>query len=172
MSGVSMTSGVTDVLGRRPAEAQKRSQAVEAPKAEASERALSSDSAEATRQARVTASAASVKALTAEAKATLRRVDAAAQAFEQIFVKKLLESAHFGPKGQHGSMGIDALARGVTSGGGLGLGRMIRDTLLSAEHPELVSATRGGPMASPLQQQTVNPSKDGSPVVESQEKDA
>ena len=143
MIGVSMTSGVTDLLGPRAAHteaAAKRKAAAE--KTSASRETASrvdegpaASRAMALRRADVRRPAGRVKALTPEAKATLRRVDAAAQAFEQIFVKKLLESAHFGPKGQHGSMGVDALARGVTAGGGLGLGHMIRDTLLASEHP-------------------------------------
>lgn len=176
MSGVSMTSGVADLLGPRAAQTEalaKRKAAAE--KASASRETPVDEGpvashAKALRRADVSRPSARVNALTPEAKATLRRVDAAAQGFEQIFVKKLLESAHFGPEGQHGSMGIDALARGVTSGGGLGLGHMIRDTLLASEHPELASAMRRGSVASPLQRPGVT--EDGSPVAEAQEKDA
>lgn len=167
MSGVSMTSGVTDLLGPRPAQAEAAQRKVPARDVDASREPKASS---ALRRADVSGPAQGVKALTPEAKATLRKVGAAAQAFEQIFVKKLLESAHFGPKGQHGSMGIDALARGVTSGGGLGLGNMIRDTLLRAEHPELAASLRGSSMASPLQRLGVT--EDGSTAFGPQEQDA
>ncbi len=183
MSGVSMTSGVTDLLGPRAAQAQRAAE-TKPTQPKAAEKATSADAAQraggnarpmALRRPGVTTSAESVNGLTPEARATVRRVDAAAQAFEQIFVKKLLESAHFGPKGQHGSMGIDALARGVTSGGGLGLGHMIRDTLLAAEHPELAQAMRGRPMASQLHSMRATPpgeTADGAPIGGAQEKDA
>ncbi len=173
MSGVSMTSGVTDLLGPRAAQASAAR--VQSAQLQAAERKAPSQEAQASRPASVRPSDVSrpaerVKALTPEAKATLRKIDEAAQAFEQIFVKKLLESAHFGPEGQHGAMGIDALARGVTSGGGLGLGNMIRDTMLRAEHPELAASLRGTKVASPLQRLGVTDGE--TPAVATQEQDA
>ncbi|MEM6786037.1 MAG: hypothetical protein AAF715_00855 [Myxococcota bacterium] len=83
---------------------------------------------------------AGAKRLTSEARATLRRLDEAARAFEAVFVRQLLESARFGPPGAQSAMGVDALAQGVTAAGGLGLASLIRDTMVAAELPELAAS--------------------------------
>ena len=69
----------------------------------------------------------------------LAKLDEASRAFEQIFVRQLLKSAKVGSGGNYASMSVDALARGVSEGGGLGLARRIRDTMIRTEFPKLAS---------------------------------
>jgi hypothetical protein len=68
--------------------------------------------------------------------AKLAKLTEAARQFEAVFVRHLLKSARFGgdeAAGGYGAMVVDAMATSVTSGGGLGLARAIRDSLLGAE---------------------------------------
>lgn len=67
----------------------------------------------------------------------LAKLDEAAKAFEQVFVRQLLKSANLGSGGNYASMTTDALSQGVSQGGGMGLARMIRDTLIRSEMPEV-----------------------------------
>jgi Rod binding domain-containing protein len=56
----------------------------------------------------------------------------AAEELETTFIHQLLESAKIGGKGAekgYGSMAVDALAKGIQSGGGLGLARQIEAAL-------------------------------------------
>lgn len=47
--------------------------------------------------------------------------------FEAIFVRTLLRSSPLGARGDvYADMGVDALAKGITAGGGLGLAELIR----------------------------------------------
>jgi Rod binding domain-containing protein len=54
-----------------------------------------------------------------------------AREFEGIFVRELLKTAHIGGEQEHGygTMVVDALARAVTRGPGLGLASRIEDML-------------------------------------------
>jgi Rod binding domain-containing protein len=64
-----------------------------------------------------------------EAPSALRK---AAEELETSFLHQLLESAKIGGKGAengYGSMAVDALAKGIQAGGGLGLARQIERAL-------------------------------------------
>lgn len=59
-------------------------------------------------------------------------LEKAAEELETSFVRQLLQSAKIGGKGAengYGSMAVDALAKGIQSGGGLGLARQIEAAL-------------------------------------------
>ena len=73
--------------------------------------------------------------LTEEEKLKLQKLTEATKQFEAIFVRQLLKTAKFGgeaAKKGHGAMIVDAMARSVTQGGGLGFARMIRDNVAEA----------------------------------------
>jgi Rod binding domain-containing protein len=56
----------------------------------------------------------------------------AAEELETSFVRQLLEEAKIGGKGAengYGSMAVDALAKGIQAGGGMGLARQIERAL-------------------------------------------
>ena len=72
-----------------------------------------------------------------------KQLDEAAKSFEQIFVQQLLKTADFGSKatkGGHGAMALEAMATGVTQGGGMGLATLIRDSMIQNQLPGLASA--------------------------------
>ncbi len=72
----------------------------------------------------------------------LRQLDEAAKSFEQLFVQQMLKTAKFASKVSsdgYGTMAMEAMATGVTEGGGMGLATMIRDSLIKTQLPELAS---------------------------------
>ena len=83
------------------------------------------------------ASAAAAKpASAAETKATKRKgdLDMAAREFEQIFVRSMLKDTPIAGKGAaYGDLAVDALAKSVTAGRGLGLGDLIKHSVELSE---------------------------------------
>jgi Rod binding domain-containing protein len=61
----------------------------------------------------------------------------AARDFESLLVKQLLTAAKIGgdPKGSgYADMAVDALAKGIEKGGGMGLAKRIEDTIAHSLH--------------------------------------
>lgn len=72
----------------------------------------------------------------AETKAAKKKsdLDMAAREFEQIFVRSMLKDTPIAGKGAaYGDMAVDALAKSVTAGRGLGLGDLIRHSVELSE---------------------------------------
>ncbi len=66
-----------------------------------------------------------------------RKIHEVAREFEAMLVRQMLTSAGVGGKdkdGAYAGMEIDALAKGVTSGRGLGLAQQIADSLSREAH--------------------------------------
>ena len=81
-------------------------------------------------------------AMTPDQQAQFKKLDEAAKGFEQIFVQQLLKTANFASQlksGGYGTMAMDAMASGITKGGGMGLSDMIRDSLIQRQLPQLAS---------------------------------
>jgi Rod binding domain-containing protein len=65
------------------------------------------------------------------------KVHQAAQEFEAMFVRQILKAAKIGgheKESGYDGMAVDALASGVTQGGGLGIARQIEEALSHATH--------------------------------------
>jgi len=59
-----------------------------------------------------------------------RDLELAAREFEQIFVRAMLKGTPIGQNNDaYGDLAVEAMAKSVTQGRGLGLGEMIRRTL-------------------------------------------
>jgi len=70
----------------------------------------------------------------------LEELEVAAREFEQIFVRAMLKDTPIAGKGgAYGDMAVDAMAKSVTEGRGLGLGDLIRRTIEKSEMPLKVS---------------------------------
>jgi Rod binding domain-containing protein len=74
------------------------------------------------------------------AKAVDPKIAHVAQQFEEVFVRQLLSSAKMGGDdkeggGGYGAMTIDALATGVSKGGGLGIAKSIEMALSHSQGP-------------------------------------
>ena len=72
----------------------------------------------------------------AETKAAKKNnaLDVAAREFEQIFVRAMLKDTPIAGKGAaYGDMAVDALAKSVTAGRGLGLGDLIKHSVELSE---------------------------------------
>lgn len=72
----------------------------------------------------------------AETKAAKRKgdLDMAAREFEQIFVRSMLKDTPIAGKGAaYGDLAVDALAKSVTAGRGLGLGDLIKHSVELSE---------------------------------------
>ncbi len=75
-----------------------------------------------------------------QADTSLARV---ASQFEEVFVRQLLQTAKIGGDkseegGGYASMAVDALAQGITAGGGLGIAKQIQSALdhsMAHSHP-------------------------------------
>jgi Rod binding domain-containing protein len=82
-----------------------------------------------------TATAASAKdATTAEAKKKRGLVEAGRE-FEAIFVRSMLKESPLAKKGDsYGDMAIDAVAKSITAGKGLGLSELIRRSVETSEN--------------------------------------
>jgi Rod binding domain-containing protein len=82
--------------------------------------------------------AASIKAKLA-AKTSDPKIAHVAQQFEEVFVRQLLSSAKMGGEsdggGGYSAMTIDALATGVSKGGGLGIAKSIEMALSHSQGP-------------------------------------
>ena len=68
----------------------------------------------------------------------------AAEELETSFVRQLLQAAKIGGKGAengYGSMAVDALAKGIQAGGGLGLATQIERALDRAHESETAKPT-------------------------------
>jgi Rod binding domain-containing protein len=64
----------------------------------------------------------------------LKELERAAREFEQIFVRSMLKGTPMAGKGDvYGDLAIDAMARSVTDGRGLGLGELIRRSVEKSE---------------------------------------
>ena len=60
----------------------------------------------------------------------------AAREFEQIFVRAMLKTTPIAGKGDvYGDLAVDAMAKSVTAGKGLGLGDLIRRAIEKSDHP-------------------------------------
>ena len=73
----------------------------------------------------------------AETRAAKRKsdLDMAAREFEQIFVRSMLKDTPIAGKGAaYGDLAVDALAKSVTAGRGLGLGELIKHSVESSEN--------------------------------------
>jgi|GEM_PF-7069110 len=65
-----------------------------------------------------------------------RELGVASREFEAIFVRSMLASSNIGGKGAYGDMAVDALAKSVTAGRGLGLGELVRKAVeQNVSHP-------------------------------------
>ena len=86
--------------------------------------------------------AASIKAKLA-AKTSDPKIAHVAQQFEEVFVRQLLSSAKMGGDekegGGYGAMTIDALATGVSKGGGLGIAKSIEMALSHSQGPAVAT---------------------------------
>jgi Rod binding domain-containing protein len=89
---------------------------------------------------RITDATPPVAALTTSAvpSAEAKKKDAlhhAAKDFESILMKQLLTSAHVlgKQKGGYGDMAMDALSKGISDGGGIGLAKSLEDSVRAAE---------------------------------------
>lgn len=61
-------------------------------------------------------------------------LDMAAREFEQIFVRAMLKDTPIAGKGDaYGDLAVDALAKSVTAGRGLGLGDLIKHSVETSE---------------------------------------
>jgi Rod binding domain-containing protein len=61
-------------------------------------------------------------------------LDMAAREFEQIFVRSMLKDTPIAGKGDaYGDLAVDALAKSVTAGRGLGLGDLIKHSVETSE---------------------------------------
>jgi Rod binding domain-containing protein len=64
----------------------------------------------------------------------LKELEVAAREFEQIFVRSMLKGTPLAAKGDaYGDLAVDAMAKSVTSGRGLGLAELIRKTVEKSE---------------------------------------
>ena len=73
-------------------------------------------------------------------KAPPRELETATREFEAIFVRSLLANTSIAGKGDaYGGMAVDALAKSVTAGPGLGLGELIRRAVENNSAPPLKS---------------------------------
>jgi Rod binding domain-containing protein len=80
-----------------------------------------------------TATAAKPAGATREAKRA-KELATAAREFEQIFVRSMLKGTPIAGKGDvYGDMAVDAMAKHVTEGHGLGLGELIRRSIEKSE---------------------------------------
>jgi Rod binding domain-containing protein len=69
-----------------------------------------------------------------------KQLEIAAREFEQIFVRAMLKGTPIAKKGDaYGDLAVDAMAKSVTEGRGLGLGELIRRTIEKSEMPLKVS---------------------------------
>jgi Rod binding domain-containing protein len=69
-----------------------------------------------------------------------KELEFATREFEQIFVRAMLKGSPIAGKGDaYGDMAVDAMAKSVTQGHGLGLGELIRKTIENADPPLKVS---------------------------------
>lgn len=96
-----------------------------------------------------------ISALDPSQQQELKKLDEAAKGFEQIFVQQMLKTADFGSKvgkGGYGSMAMEAMASGVTQGGGMGLATTIRDSMIRNQMPELASSLQPTSETLPPQQ--------------------
>jgi Rod binding domain-containing protein len=83
-----------------------------------------------------------LEALGPEARADVAKLDEAARGFEQLFVQQMLKTTDFAKQSSsegYGSMALEAMAKSVTQGEGMGLATMIRDSLLRSELPNLMN---------------------------------
>jgi len=72
----------------------------------------------------------------AKASKHAKDLDYAAREFEQIFVRAMLKGTPMAAKGDvYGDLAVDAVAKSVTAGHGLGLGEMIRRAIETSEKP-------------------------------------
>jgi Rod binding domain-containing protein len=84
---------------------------------------------------------ASIKAKLA-VKASDPKIAHVAQQFEEVFVRQLLSSAKMGGEndgGGYSAMTIDALATGVSKGGGLGIAKSIEMALSHSQGPAVAT---------------------------------
>lgn len=64
-----------------------------------------------------------------------RDLEVAAREFEQIFVRSMLKGTPMAGKGDvYGDLAVDAMAKSVTAGRGLGLGDLIRHAVEKSEN--------------------------------------
>ena len=64
-----------------------------------------------------------------------RDLDLAAREFEQIFVRSMLKNTPMAGKGDvYGDLAVDAMAKNVTEGRGLGLGELIKRAVEKSEN--------------------------------------
>jgi Rod binding domain-containing protein len=69
-----------------------------------------------------------------------KNLEMAAREFEQIFVRAMLKGTPIAAKGDaYGDLAVDAVAKSVTEGRGLGLGELIRHTIETSENALKVS---------------------------------
>lgn len=69
-----------------------------------------------------------------------KNLEVAAREFEQIFVRAMLKGTPIAAKGDaYGDLAVDAVAKSVTQGRGLGLGEFIRHSLETSENALKVS---------------------------------
>lgn len=62
-------------------------------------------------------------------------VEQAAREFESVFVRQLLETAHVGEaSGEYSNLSVDAIAKAIEDGGGLGLASAITRAVGTDEH--------------------------------------
>lgn len=89
----------------------------------------------------ITAPTEAAKAATAPRDAKkAKQLEVAAREFEQIFVRAMLKGTPIAKKGDaYGDLAVDAMAKSVTEGRGLGLGELIRRTIEKSEMPLKVS---------------------------------
>jgi Rod binding domain-containing protein len=66
-----------------------------------------------------------------------RDLETASREFEAIFVRSMMKNCSMGGKGEaaYGDMAVDAVAKSVTAGRGLGLGELIRHAIEKSERP-------------------------------------
>lgn len=81
----------------------------------------------------------SIKSGVGGAKAVDPKIAHVAAQFEEVFTRQLLTAAHMGgdnkESGGYGSMTIDAMATGVSQGGGLGIAKQIEMALSHSSSP-------------------------------------
>ena len=78
---------------------------------------------------------------TAEAKKKAD-LEKAAAGFEQIMVKNMLATARVAGKGEYADMGVDAMSRAVSAGGGLGLASAIEKAIGQHNHAAAPETTK------------------------------
>lgn len=65
-----------------------------------------------------------------------RDLETASREFEAIFVRSMMKNCAIAGKGDaYGDMAVDAVAKSVTAGRGLGLGELIRHAIEKSERP-------------------------------------